>query len=214
MKRRYAYSLVLIFLLSVSMVSAQETETPTSEGGLPWLATWTPVPGAAQSDLQFPLPDLPRLQSPTPIVVGPGDGSPVGTGTPEPTSTPEPTMTPFIGIEVGDSIATLDAVMRGIGDPEATAEVTAEASFDDLDGLITGGPEFFGLVKGLSGDNVFGPFAPLLTFVLLVVNMTFFMFVIKLTLPAISVLIGTVRKALGVVMDFARFAASILRGGM
>ncbi len=153
--------------------------------------------------IPWDLPAMPPMPSPTymptfSITVQPTAGS--ATATPLPTNTPAPINT-IDAQQIADQVATLESVLNStpymIVDAAGTP-VDAEQTFVEL-GDNAG--EFFGYYRSLS-DAQFGSISPLIALsgfsLLVVVSLK----ALTITLPFISTLIGIIRKAIGLILDF------------
>lgn len=163
--------------------------------------------------VSWPLPEFPELVSPTPLSP-PGDfnNPPTNTPTNTPTRTPIATstaiatFTPFIDAdEIGDSLATVQALLDGTQAPVLNASGTP-VSIETEIGQIGGNAEVFvGYVRTIQGADIMGPFAPLAAMLFTGITIVLLFKIATFMLPILAALFGIIRKVVNIILDFIPF---------
>lgn len=175
------------------------------------------APARAQSDcgnglpcgpVPWSVPELPQLESPTPIptVLATSASGLLLTATATPTYTPTATGTPFFSVgEVNDSIATVQAITAGTPWPILDAEGTPLALDDQIDTLSLNVGNFFDYAAAVINANLFGPFAPLVLFLAVSFSIVLLIKAADFLVPIAAALFGGIRKVVTLVLDFLPF---------
>lgn len=186
MKKEFVLLIVLVISMGIGLiVSAQDD----CGDGLPC------------GKLPWDLPDLPVMNSPTPIP----------TIAIEPTQDSGYVITPTCSFgecleDLGwdDQIATLNAIAQGtspaINDMQGTP-VNLDESFNQL-GSNAG--LFFGYVRGISTES-FGKFSILVNFMFLTLVVVISTKVLTFTFPVVMAGVGLIRKAVTLILEFLPF---------
>lgn len=173
------FTILLLLVLAMPISAQTATPTPSSGtncgNGLPC----GPVP--------WRLPELPALESPTPL-----DLSSDQSANPGATNTPTP-----------DFLSDLTQVVEFADEVSLTGtpfdfEITEEAEYENL---ITNASTFFSYVKGLSLADL-GIITPILTGFFVLTTLTILLKITLFLLPIVGVIAGLIRKIIELIPGF------------
>lgn len=165
-----------------------------------------------------PLPLLPVLMSPTPLqTYTPQPSAPPPSATPDGTPPPTPGG-PGSGDDgpIGDEqhiYGDLDGNIDGVvSDMEWTGGpvedyVGAEIGVDGIQAFLDndGIPHFFAYIKGLYGNNYFGPFQPVVNILLYAFPIWIFLTLMQFILPLAAIIIAFIRRVLDLIGQYVPF---------
>lgn len=187
--------LILLFILLAAPPSLSFAQDDCGNG-LPC----GPVP--------WELPELPPLVSPTPIPTSEfsGDADPGDTPTPTPTFTPTVTPTGFVDPDdINDAVGTVSAIAAGTPIEWLDGEGQPIDAFEEIDDLALTAGTFFDYVATVSEANIFGPFTPMIAFILLALVITMIIKSLTFIVPVLAAVFGFIRKIVTLVLDFLPF---------
>lgn len=150
------------------------------------------------------LPQLPALQSPTPMPTAALTAIPP-TATPGgPTSTPGPTATTNpLDIDtspISDQLATLSAVIASTPLAVYNAEGTPVDIEQQFDEMSQNAGVFFGYAQGLGTG--FGPISPLIVFTITAFLVVLSVKILTFLMPVFAAVFGILRKVINTILEF------------
>lgn len=202
-------TLFAFILISTFSLKAQTCGDGLPCGPIPWelpgypiLESPTPINADVGAITPTPSATVTLTHTPTPTLTY----TPTYTRTPTPTlthtATPTPTITetpPFDPTDISDQLATLE----NIQETQIAVEdaVGTDVNIEDIEAYIEDAEIFFSYAKGINAD-IAGPFAPLVTVVIVALAMMMFVMVLKVIVPVMSFMYGLIRKTVQLILDF------------
>lgn len=188
---RRALVLVLVLLVGWSAAAQDDCGNGLPCGPLPW-----------------PLPDMPKLVSPTPIptVYATSSAQLLLTSTATPSNTPTPTGTAFFDpAGIADSLATVQAITDGTAFPILDATGNPIDLGSQIDTVSVNVGDFFDYMAAVLNANLFGPFAPLVLFLAVTFPIVLLIKAADFLVPIAAALFGGIRKVVTLILDFLPF---------